>query len=90
MISCSFATEYDMEMIFSVAIKSIEICNQLDCLQSLWGSAHFNILPSDFCRVKGKRYFESPPLCGGMVRPDKVKVCSHTRKLGLPELLLHP
>ncbi|XP_011079785.1 tubulin-folding cofactor B isoform X1 [Sesamum indicum] len=24
--------------------------------------------------VKGKRYFDCPPLCGGMVRPDKVKV----------------
>ncbi|KAH6764626.1 tubulin folding cofactor B [Perilla frutescens var. hirtella] len=24
--------------------------------------------------VKGKRYFECPRLCGGMVRPDKVKV----------------
>ncbi|KAL7119041.1 hypothetical protein ACP275_02G038300 [Erythranthe tilingii] len=24
--------------------------------------------------VKGKRYFDCPPLCGGIVRPDKVKV----------------
>ncbi|XP_073151452.1 tubulin-folding cofactor B [Henckelia pumila] len=24
--------------------------------------------------VKGKRYFDCPPLCGGMIRPDKVKV----------------
>ncbi|KAL3843893.1 hypothetical protein ACJIZ3_001296 [Penstemon smallii] len=24
--------------------------------------------------VKGKRYFECPPLCGGILRPDKVKV----------------
>ncbi|XP_057788212.1 tubulin-folding cofactor B [Salvia miltiorrhiza] len=24
--------------------------------------------------VKGKRYFQCPPLCGAMVRPDKVKV----------------
>lgn len=27
-------------------------------------------------RVKGKRYFDCPPLHGGMVRPDKVKVCT--------------
>ena len=26
-------------------------------------------------RVKGVRYFDSPPLHGAMIRPDKVKVC---------------
>ncbi|VFQ91418.1 unnamed protein product [Cuscuta campestris] len=39
--------------------------------------------------VKGKRYFNSPPLHGVMVRPDKVKVSTFLRSLALLGCLLY-
>ncbi|PPD97567.1 hypothetical protein GOBAR_DD05407 [Gossypium barbadense] len=34
-------------------------------------------------RVKGTRYFQCPPLCGAMVRPDKVKLwMGHGKVIG--------
>ncbi|GFQ02897.1 tubulin-folding cofactor b [Phtheirospermum japonicum] len=38
-------------------------------------------------QIKGKRYFDCPSLCGGMVRPDKVKVCAQLGTF-LNEILL--
>lgn len=44
-------------------------------MTELFVKVTFNIVFSLwFCRVKGKHYFDCPPLHGVMVRPDKVKV----------------